>query len=207
MWDFPETSHHLIARVKNLADAGAWTEFLGIYRPVVYRMARKRGMQDADAQDLTQRVFLSVFQAIDGWDPKPNGAPFRAWLVTVTRNAINTVLARSRPDVGAGASSMVAFLGALPADDLQTTEEFEIEGRREAVRWAAEQIRSEFSEATWRLFWQTSVQGLPVAEVAVANGCSSGAIYMARFHVLQRLKARVQAVSRHWELGNGKAES
>lgn len=47
MSDFPETSHSLIARVKDMADGAAWTEFLGIYRPVVYRLARKRGMQDS----------------------------------------------------------------------------------------------------------------------------------------------------------------
>jgi len=200
MWEFPETSHSLIGRVKDLADGAAWTEFLEIYWPVVYRMARKRGMQDADAQDVTQRVFLAVSQAIDGWKPQPNGPPFRAWLVTVTRNAINKALARSPRDVGAGASSMVEFLAALPADDRQTTEEFVLEGRREALRWASEQIRSEFSETTWKLFWQTSVQGIPVAEVAAATGCSAGAIYMARFRVLQRLKEKVQDVSRHWEL-------
>ncbi len=96
MSDFPETSHSLIARVKDLADGTAWTEFLGIYRPVVYRLGRKRGMQDADAQDVTQRVFLSVSQAIDGWEPGPNGPPFRAWLVTVTRNAITIALGFAR---------------------------------------------------------------------------------------------------------------
>ena len=105
MWDFPETSHSLIARVKDLADGAAWTEFLGIYRPVVYRLARKRGMQDADAQDVTHAFSLSVSQAIDRWEPDPDGPPFRAWLVTVTRNAITKALARSRPDAGAAASS------------------------------------------------------------------------------------------------------
>ena len=84
MPEVPDTSHSLIARVKDPADGAAWTEFLGIYRPVVYRLARKRGMQDADAQDVTQRVFLSISQAIDGWEPDPNGPPFRAWLVTVS---------------------------------------------------------------------------------------------------------------------------
>ena len=78
MWDFPDTSHSLIARVKDLADGAAWTEFLAIYRPVVYRMARRRGMQDADSQDVTQRVLLAVSQAIDGWKPGPDRPPFRA---------------------------------------------------------------------------------------------------------------------------------
>ena len=200
MWDFPETRHSLIARVKDLADGVAWTEFVGMYRPVVYRMARRRGMQDADAQDLTQRVFFAISQAIEGWEPNPNRPPFRAWLVTVTRNAITKALSRRRPDVGAGSSSVMDLLDAVPADDPQTTAEFVSESRREAYRWASEQIRPEFSDATWLLFWETAVQGRSVAEVASATGRSAGAIYMARFRVLRRLKGKIQEVSQHWDL-------
>jgi RNA polymerase sigma-70 factor (ECF subfamily) len=200
MPEFPETRHSLIARVKDLADGEAWTEFLGIYRPVVYRMAVRRGMQDADALDITQRVFLAVSQAIERWEPGPDRPPFRAWLVTVTRNAITQWLMQSRPDVGAGTSSLMDLLEALPADDPQTTVEFLWEGRREALRWATEQIRAEFSESTWLLFWQTAVEGISVAEVAATTGRSAGAIYMARFRVLERLKQKVQEVSRHWDL-------
>jgi RNA polymerase sigma-70 factor (ECF subfamily) len=200
MWDFPETSHSLIARVKDLADGAAWTEFLGIYRPVVYRLARKRGMQDADAQDVTQRVFLSISLAIEGWAPGPNRPPFRAWLVTVTRNAINKALSRRRPDIGAGTSSVAEFLDALPVEDAQASAEFLLESRREALRWASEQIRSEFSETTWMLFWQTAIEGRSIAEVATTTGRSAGAIYMARFRVLQRLKRKVQEVSQLWDL-------
>lgn len=200
MSDFPETSHSLIARVKDLTDGAAWTEFLGIYRPVVYRLARNRGMQDADAQDVTQRVFLAISQAIDGWEPGADRPPFRAWLVTVTRNAITKALSRNPPNAGAGTSSLMELLEAQPSDDPQTTAEFVLEGRREALRWASEQIRAEFSETTWMLFWQTAVLGMSVAEVAVATGRSAGAIYMARFRVLQRMKQKVQEVSQHWDL-------
>ena len=49
MSDFPETSHSLIERVHDSANGAAWAEFPGIYQPVVYRMARRRGLQDADS--------------------------------------------------------------------------------------------------------------------------------------------------------------
>ena len=82
------------------------------------------------------------------------------------------------------------LLEALPVNDPQSTVEFVLEGRREALRFASEQIREEFSESTWMLFWQTAVQGKSVAEVAAATGRSAGAIYMARFHVLKRMKQK-----------------
>ena len=74
------------------------------------------------------------------------------------------------------------------------------ETRREVVRWAAEQIRSEFSEETWKVFWQTTIEGVPIVEVVKSSGRSPGAIYVARFRVIARLKEAILEVSRHWDL-------
>ncbi|MDA1231676.1 MAG: hypothetical protein O2856_12960 [Planctomycetota bacterium] len=78
MPDFPETSYSLIERVHNLADEASWVEFLGIYQPVVYQMARRRGLQDADAQDVIQQVFASIAKSIDGWKAGADRPLFRA---------------------------------------------------------------------------------------------------------------------------------
>jgi RNA polymerase sigma-70 factor (ECF subfamily) len=199
MMDFPDTSQSLIARVREGADGAAWAEFLGIYRPVVYGMARRRGLQDADAQDVAQQVFLAVSGAIGDWESGSGQPPFRAWLRTITRNAVTKALTRRRPDAGTGSSSVRELLDALPADDPETTAEFLRESRRQAFRWAAEQIRPEFSPETWRLFWDTAVEGRSVAEAAAATGRSTGAVYLARYRVLRRLKAKVREWSSCWE--------
>jgi RNA polymerase sigma-70 factor (ECF subfamily) len=197
--DFPDTRQSLIARIQDHADEAAWTEFLGIYRPIIYRMARRRGMQDTDADDVAQRVFMSVAKAVNRWQPGKDRPPFRAWLVTITRNAITKALARQHPDRGAGSTSILELLRAQPADD-DAVVELRRESRREAIRWVADQIRPEFSPDTWNLFWQTAVEGRPVHEVAKDAGRSAGAIYMARFHVTRRLKERILTMSEHWEL-------
>ena len=190
----PETSESLIARVKDPADAAAWTEFLAIYRPIIYRMARRR-MQDADAQDVTQMVLLGVSQAIGRWESHDERPPFRAWLATIARNAILNALTRRKPDMGAGSSSLLDMLNQHADDAPETTAELLLESRRETLHWATEQIRPEFSPAVWALFWETAVVGRPVAEVAVSLDRSVGAVYMARFKVMQRLKEKVGEVS------------
>src|SRR5205823_4238558 len=100
----------------------------------------------------------------------PGRPPFRAWLVTITRNAVTKALTRQRPDAGTGSSSVLELLNAEPAEEPETTAEFLLESRREALRWATDQVRPEFSEATWRLFWETTIEGHPVAEVARITG-------------------------------------
>jgi RNA polymerase sigma-70 factor (ECF subfamily) len=198
MPEFPNTSYSLIERVHDLADDASWAEFLGIYQPVVYRMARRRGLQDADAQDVVQRVFASVARSIDTWTTGEDRPPFRAWLTTVARNAITNALTRRPRDRAAGSTSVLDQLHAAPAPE-ETTAEMIRETRREIVHWATKQIRGEFTEQTWRIFWQTSIDGVAVANVASSTGRSVGAIYVARHRVLKRLKEKVAEVSQHWD--------
>lgn len=198
--DFPDTNSSLIARIKNPCDAMAWNEFVAIYQPVVYRMARRRSLQDADAQDIAQQVFASVARAIEGWESETREEPFRAWLATIARNALLKFLGRRKPDQASGSSSVVNFLNHQVDDDDEVSQEFLQESRMQVVRWAADQIKDEFSQGTWNLFWESVVVGRSVPDVVAATGKSPGAIYMARFKVLQRLKQKVNEFSPFDEL-------
>src|SRR5262249_55959165 len=153
----------LIARVKDPADAAAWNDFVAIYRPVIYRMARRRALQDADAHDLAQKVLMAVLRAIEDFELGAGRPPFRVWLATLSKNAIINALSRRRPDAGSGLTHTWEQLNEQAADDPQTTAELALESRRETLRWASEQIRGEFSEAVWRMFWESAVMGRPIA--------------------------------------------
>ena len=96
MTEFPQTRSSLIAQVQSPEDREAWDQFVLIYRPVIYRMARRRGMQDADAQDLSQDVLIRISKSIKGWVPQ-EGVRFRHWLRKVASNAIVTALTKLKP--------------------------------------------------------------------------------------------------------------
>ncbi len=146
-----------------------------------------------------QQVFLSISKSIEGWIPGDLQPPFRAWLTTIARNAITKALTRRPRDAATGSTSMVELLDAQP-DPQETTAEILAEARKELIRWATEQIRSEFSEATWNAFWRTAIEGVPIAEVARSTGRSAGAVYVARYRVIARLKEKVLEVSQLWDL-------
>lgn len=199
MQDFPETNYSLIGRVQELGDETSWSEFLAIYQPVVWRMARKRGLQDADALDTMQQVFVSVSKAIQTWKENPDQPPFRAWLTTIARNAITKSLTRRPRDAGTGSTAVFESLQQVPSAD-ETADELSMEARREAFRWAADQVRNEFSPDTWQIFWQTAIVGLSVADVCQQTGRTPGAVYVARYRVLSRLKEKVNEITRTWSL-------
>jgi RNA polymerase sigma factor (sigma-70 family) len=195
----PETRESLILRVQDPADEEAWREFVGIYRPVVYRLARRRGLQDADAEDLAQRVLMSVARAIGGWEPDRERGPFRGWLRRIARNAIINAVTRGRPDAGAGGTSMLQRLEQRPGGSAAgggALEELETEYRRSVLRWAAREVQREFHEETWAAFRMTAVEGRSVEEVSAALDKLPGAVYAARSRVMRRLRSKVAEYER-----------
>ncbi|QEG41712.1 RNA polymerase sigma factor [Roseimaritima ulvae] len=199
MNDWPETNESLILRVRDPADSAAWSAFLAIYRPVVYRLARSRGLQDADADDLAQQVFVAIARAVGHWQPATDGPPFRAWLYRIAHNEILKAVTRRKPDAAVGSSTVQEMLNAVPRRDDDVTDVLIQETRREAFRWAAEEIRPEFTATSWAMFWQSTVQQQAVELVAKTHRRSKGAVYLARFRVTKRLKEKLDEVSDIWE--------
>jgi len=93
----PETRASLILRLPNAADSAAWEEVVQVYGPVVFRMARKQGLQGADADDLVQEVFTAVAKQVEQWLWRSDRGPLRAWVLRIARNiAVNAPEKRSR---------------------------------------------------------------------------------------------------------------
>lgn len=201
----PSTRRSLVLRLRNLDDETAWTEFVEIYEPLVYRLARRKGLQDSDARDLCQEVFRAVASAIERWDPDPSKGRFRAWLFAIARNlSLKALAGKNGRLCGTGRSTVQELLEAQPDEDPQAAAEFTREFRRRAFHWAAAQVRHEFTESTWQAFWRTGVESRAVAAVAEELGLSAGAVYVARSRVLARLRERIETVTEDWppELGD-----
>src|SRR5882757_8999822 len=140
MDELPGTRHSLIVKLRDSANSAEWGEFVAIYEPLVCRLARRKGLQDADAQDLCQEVFRAVARAVDRWDPARG--QFRAWLSRIARNLLINFLTRGRHQPrGSGGTSMQELLEAQPACDPSATALLEAEYERQVFRWAAEDIR------------------------------------------------------------------
>jgi RNA polymerase sigma-70 factor (ECF subfamily) len=189
MSDLPTTRASLLVRLRDPGDGEAWRQFVRLYAPVVYAFARRRQLQDADAADLTQEVLGGIMKSARRLAYDPARGSFRAWLFTVTRNKLIDLRQRQRRGQGAGGSSANEMFDRQPApeDEAVWDEEF----RRHLFATAAELIRGEFEEATWKAFWETAVSGRKPAEVAAELGLSVGAVYVAKSRVQARLKQRV----------------
>ncbi len=187
----PSTRASLLLRIRDRSDREAWEQFVALYRPVVVNLARHRGMQPADADDLAQTVLVAISGAIERFDPEDSRAKFRTYLRTIARRAIVNAMTRVGPDRADGGTDMMGLLAQQPTPG-PTTDIVEWDYRREIFAVAADQIRNEFNESTWQAFWQSVVEDRPVEEVAAALGRSRGSVYTARSRVMMRLKQKVQ---------------
>lgn len=195
MTESSETRLSLIVRLRDRRDQDAWLEFLEVYRPLVFRLAVAKGLQHADAEDVTQQVFAAVAGAVDRWRPDVNRARFRTWLTVIARNVIITALSRRPLDRASGDTAERELLAEYVADSAES-QMLLLEARREVFQWAARRVQEEFEPPTWDAFRLTAVEGREIADVADALRRQPGAIYAARSRVMRRLR---QIVS-EWQI-------
>ncbi|XZE44973.1 sigma-70 family RNA polymerase sigma factor [Pirellulaceae bacterium SH467] len=186
----PDTRESLILRLPTASDAQAWREFVSIYEPLLFRFARRRGLQEADAREIAQNVFLAVANAVPRWTPDPSRGPFRAWLFRIARNQLIHYVTKHHRLRATGQSAEWDALQRVP--NLSNGEEEVVQDyRREMFRLAAAQMRDSFHETTWKAFWGTAVLGRSADEVALELGLTSGAVYIAKCRVTAKLKSLI----------------
>jgi RNA polymerase sigma factor (sigma-70 family) len=75
----------LLGRMKNWNDQSSWQEFFDLYWKLIYGVARKSGLSDAEAQDVVQESMVSVAKHMPSFKYNPALGTFRSWLLTLTR--------------------------------------------------------------------------------------------------------------------------
>ena len=192
---FSETSISLLDRARS-SDQQAWERLVKLYSPLVYAWCRSHGIQEADALNVGQEVFLSVAQKLNAFQRSNHRGSFRCWLYTITKHKIaDYYRIRQTTPIGVGGETSdknwenMAFNEAGGTDQSSLSVENEILYER-----ALELLRTDFEEKTWQAFWRTSVDGIDVNEVADELQMTTNAIYLAKSHVKKRIREELQGL-------------
>jgi RNA polymerase sigma-70 factor (ECF subfamily) len=181
------TSSTLLVRIK-AKDQQAWERFVELYGPLVYCWCRRFGLQEADAEDVSQDVFRTVAESIAGYHHEEKGDSFRGWLRTVTRTRVLDFFrqkARGAHAVG-GSDAQAQWLEVpdIEADSGSTDEEDKLILVRRAIDLVLDNCKEENRQA----FLRVVIAGNHPSDVAQDLGMTVNAVYVAKSHILRRIR-------------------
>jgi RNA polymerase sigma factor (sigma-70 family) len=142
------TRASLLLRLRNWEDSVSWSEFYRLYFKLIYKHARRTGLNHVEAEEVAQDVFRCVAESIATFEPQPNRGSFRRWLFNLTRWRV--IDYRRQEDVLAPHNR-----ARLP--ELEDVGPSVIEGLPDP---------SLVEEASWEIDWQSAVLEVALARVA-----------------------------------------
>jgi RNA polymerase sigma-70 factor (ECF subfamily) len=179
----------LLERLRRTEDRAAWDRFVELYTPVIYSWAHRVGLQDPDAADLVQDVFVTLLRTMPEFRYDPTRS-FRSWLRTVAANRWRDTCRRKAAALREGQEPHSDEL--VGPDTAETI--WEEESRRHLVAQALQLMRAEFEPTTWQACWQIAAEGRAPVEVAQELGITLAAAYTAKSRVLQRLRRELEGM-------------
>ena len=186
------TSVSLLARLRLAKpDQAAWGEFVERYGRKIYGWCRHWGLQEADAEDVTQDVLLKLAEKMKTFAYDATGS-FRAWLKTLTHHAWQDfVESRRRAGAGQGGTEVLETLHQTEARDTLVSaldEEYE----RDLLDEALARVRLRVQPHTWQAFHLLAVEGRSGAEAAALLGMKVAAVFVARSKVQKMAREEVR---------------
>jgi len=163
------------------SDNTAWEQIVSRYKRRVFHVSYKFTGRMADAEDLTQEIFLKVFKSLDKFN---RDADFSTWLSSVARNyCIDRYRARRR-EREVVVDDLLAF-DLAPASSGNPHRALEENDRRAFVREGILELPEKLRDAVrWRdlhgLSYQEMVLKLGVPEGTVKSRINRGREELAR---------------------------
>ena len=173
-----ESEPHLIAQATQ-RDREAFAQLYNLYFDRIYRFVRLKVNNQADAEDLTSRVFLNAWRSIDRFSPKHDSS-FVAWLFRLAHNALVDSYRRGYDVVSLDASE------AFQLDETSPPPEDDLEWRLTitTLQQALGALTSDQREVVLLRF----ISGLSAREVGDIMGKQEGTVRGIQFRALEALR-------------------
>lgn len=194
---FLATRRSLVERLANRSDRRTWQEFFDTYGKLIYSVARRSGLSDAEAQDAVQETIITVARKIDKLRYDPSVGSFKGWLLHITRWRIADQFRRREPAVGAPDES-----GRTAAIDRVADEGFDIETawdeewRGRLLEAAMDRVKRRVDPRQFQIFDCYVVREWPAQKVARELRVNVAQVYLAKHRVAALVRREVEALEK-----------
>jgi RNA polymerase sigma factor (sigma-70 family) len=201
--DFIPTRRSLLGRLKDLGDEGSWKDFFDTYWKLIYSVAIKSGLRDAEAQDVVQETIISVARTIDRYrhDPK---VTFKGWLHHLVRRRVadhfrkkkrREILLDDSANGDGGGRSLLEQVADPASQVLDVV--WEDEWQRNLVEAALEKLKSKVSVKQYQVFYLNVIKGQSVKEVAASLNVGSAYVHLSRHRTQPLFRKAVEQVEKN----------
>ena len=191
-----ETRSSLIQRLKATINGESWEEFFHTYWELIYNVARRAGLSEADAQDIVQETILKVHNSLDRFEYNRKRGTFKGWLRTVTRSRLNDFFKKQqrRPALNQPLEEA--------ADELQNLEDpegpeiekiWDEEWNRNLIQAALSRTKKLSSPKQFQIFKCHYIDEWTVRETCRTLGVNAAQVYMAKQRVGKIFREAVEA--------------
>ena len=168
-----------------------WQEFYETYSRLIYAVARKAGLSDAEAHDVVQETAIGVARSIGRY--RREAGSFKAWLLQLTRwRIVDQMRKRSPADAGRFPRSGTATLERVPDLAGAALEEvWDGEWRNTLLKAAVAHVKRQVSAKHFQIFDCAALKHWAPAKVAEELGVSIAQVYLVKHRVAALLKREV----------------
>ena len=174
------TRSSVIRAVANTENEAAWQRFFDLYAGFVFSIARSKGLNDTDADDIVQMVFADLARNLPSFKYDREKGHFRPYLVALVKWRVIDRLKALRHD--ADLKEVVKTIG--PGDDEFADREWKAVAMDHALRWIKSSVRPEHYAA----FVASTVEGQDTETVMKLYNLSRDNLYQIRKRLSERLR-------------------
>jgi RNA polymerase sigma-70 factor (ECF subfamily) len=179
-----------LLRLKDRSDADAWRTFDTLYRPILYRFARRRGLAHADAEDVTQHCLTVISTHIGTFDYDPRRGRFKSWLRTLVNNRVHNLLRDRHERQGDTSVFEIAQQSAVSPE-----EAFDHTWLEEHLWHCLRELQAEIDPTTYRAFEAYVIEQKPLDEVCRELNLTANNVYTIKWRVTRKVAQRMRELT------------
>jgi RNA polymerase sigma-70 factor (ECF subfamily) len=184
-----ETPLSLLDRLRSYKDHEAWQEFSGLYELLIRRWVGRLVSRPDSVDDITQEVLKALVEELPHFRHNLRKGAFRAWLRSITIHRVRRHWRDQQP-------TPAQLSDARDLEDPRSALSglWDIEHDRYVVQELLKRIRPVLDDRTWDIFQRLVFRGCSPREIARDLECSPNVVYIAKSHVLKRLRLEARGL-------------
>lgn len=181
--------------IEDPADQRAWHTFCERYGPAIYRFARRRGLGEADAEEVLSATLTAFFEAYRSGRYDRSRGRFRTWLFGIAMNKVHetrraygrqSIALPHSEEAGSGLDDPPSRRAGKDMGHPAEVDdpEFEVDVERTLAWQCLDTVRTRVAPMTYQAFDLYVLKGRTPKDVAKTLGIDTNAVYVAKSRVL-----------------------